>query len=250
MRDINLYAQDYTSSEFEWILSKYRVKKVLEVMEKYKHDRFLEVGCAMWPLALYEKEYKHYTLVEASDKYMRNAQQSIGINENITYCKEFFEKAEEILKDDIYDYIVISGLLHEVENPEELIDTAINLGNNDTVYYMSVSNAKSFHRLLALESGIVDSVFSFSEKNIQLQQHAMFDMEGFYNLINDVVKRKNKKLKVREKGSYYIKPFTHKQMEACLHANIINNNIINGLDGMIKYMPDMGAEIYIVFSVV
>lgn len=56
-------------------------------------------------------------------------------------------------------------------------------------------------------------------------------------------------LRVLERGSYFVKPFTHAQMEACLENGILSEKLLDGLDRMTKYMPELGAEIYVMFSV-
>ena len=48
-----------------------------------------------------------------------------------------------------------------------------------------------------------------------------------------------------DKGTYFIKPFTNIQFEQMIDAKIIGENIFRGLEKMIKYMPDLGAEMYI-----
>lgn len=47
------------------------------------------------------------------------------------------------------------------------------------------------------------------------------------------------------KGSYFIKPFTHDQMEGMLEKGILSPTILEGLYGMSVELPDYGAEIYV-----
>lgn len=51
---------------------------------------------------------------------------------------------------------------------------------------------------------------------------------------------------ILEKGSYFIKPFAHSQMMALLDQHIISEAVLDGLDKMVKYMPELGAENYCV----
>jgi len=45
MRDINDYTKNYNIASFEDYKVIYRRKKVLEIMQKYKPKRILEIGC-------------------------------------------------------------------------------------------------------------------------------------------------------------------------------------------------------------
>ena len=73
-------------------------------------------------------------------------------------------------------------------------------------------------------------------------------MDMLLGLIKAVSDKNSKKANFLEMGSYFVKPFTHRQMEQCMENNIINNEIIEGFDRMIKYMPELGSEIYVNFS--
>jgi hypothetical protein len=46
-------------------------------------------------------------------------------------------------------------------------------------------------------------------------------------------------------GTYFIKPFTNQQMEAIMAQNIVDKDIIKGLERMVRYMPDLGSEMYV-----
>ena len=43
--------------------------------------------------------------------------------------------------------------------------------------------------------------------------------------------------------TYFIKPFTHAQMRACLDNNIFTEQVLDGMWNMSKYLPEYGAEI-------
>ena len=67
----------------------------------------------------------------------------------------------------------------------------------------------------------------------------MFNLDSLEELVGSVG------FEVLDKGSYFVKPFTHGQMKSVLDNNIIDVNILNGLNKMIKYMPDLGSEIFV-----
>ena len=56
-------------------------------------------------------------------------------------------------------------------------------------------------------------------------------------------------IEILDSGSYWIKPFTHKQMAMMMNENIIDENILDGFEKMIKYMPELGSEIFVNFRI-
>jgi hypothetical protein len=111
--------------------------------------------------------------------------------------------------------------------------------HQDTIVYINVPNAKSFHRLLALESGLIDSIYQKSNNQIKFQQSHTYDI----NTLEILVKKSG--FSIIESGSYFIKPFTHNQMRKLLDCSIVDEKILDGLDRMIKYCPGLGSEIFV-----
>ena len=137
------------------------------------------------------------------------------------------------------DFILCAGLLHEVEHPEELLDDIRESMNSSTVVHIDVPNADSFHRVLAKEMGLIPDVHTFSDRNIQYQQHSVFDMEGLKSLVSDAG------LKVIESGGYFLKPFTHAQMYQMIQDGIIDKKTLDGLYAMTPLMEAYASEIYV-----
>ena len=85
MRDIedyaNAYAKDY---DFEKYQIQYRRKKVLEVLNEYNPKSLLEIGCGPSPIGLFYDAMKHYTIVEPSVMFCKNAQRELRIGGGAT----------------------------------------------------------------------------------------------------------------------------------------------------------------------
>ena len=154
---------------------------------------------------------------------------------------DFFENTIEQMPKKV-DCIICSGLLNEVEDPKLFLTYLKKIADADTMIHINVANAKSFHRLLALCSGLIGDTHEMSDNNKKLQQHTVFDMELLKELVESVGKTE-----FLEQGSYFVKPFTHAQMKKCMENGIVNQNILNGLYEISKYMPELGSEIFIDF---
>ena len=141
-----------------------------------------------------------------------------------------------------FDVVIISSLLHEVEDATSILEKLHSIINPNTIVHVNVPNAKSFHRILAYEMGLIDSVYEMSPTNLLLQQHSVFDLKSLSSLINDCG------FEIIDSGSYFIKPFSHNQMAQLIKEKFLNMNSLDGLFKMTKYMPDLGSEIYANFK--
>ena len=249
MRNIDDYTNKYIAEgwyEFEEYQVKYRIKNILEVLKKYSHESVLEIGCGLEPIGKYMTDIEKYTIVEPSKLFIENASKMFHKKNDLCLVKGFFEEKFKIFKQDKFSVIILSGLLQEVEAPNLMMKAIEEVADDQTVIHINVANGNSFHRLLALESGIIQSVTEFSSNNINLQQHSVFTMDTLISCIKDSL---HHDIEILDSGSYWIKPFTHKQMAMMMNENIINEKILDGFEKMIKYMPELGSEIFVNFRI-
>lgn len=247
MRDIDNYTEKYLDhNDFEKYQVIYRRRKILEYIEKYNHDNILEIGCGMEPIGKFIDDLEAYTIVEPSETFVENAQKIFNSNPKVNLIHGFLEECTEVLSKEKFSFIIISSLLHEVESPQLLIKSVKKIASNNTIIHVNVPNGNSFHRLLALESGIINHVTEFSNNNKIFQQHTIFTMDTLLSCIKDSL---NCDVEILDSGSYWVKPFTHKQMAMMMNENIINENILDGFEKMVKYMPELGSEIFVNFRI-
>ncbi len=240
MRDINKYTADYLTKSFEDYQVYYRRKKILEVMGRFSHRRILEIGCGMEPLfgSLDLEEYDKYYVVEPSTYFFDNAKKKCEGNDKIVLINDYFKYQDELANQQ-FDFIVCSSLLHEVENPEGILNDIHRVACSNTIIHINVPNASSFHRLLAKESGLIDSTKELSTRNRTWQQNRVFDLDDISQLL-----LKNG-FKIIEKGSYFLKPFTHDQMYEMLQQGLLDEKVLDGLYEMTKLFPEYGSEIFV-----
>lgn len=244
MRDIKDYTKNYVNHSFEDYQVMYRRKQMLKILGLYPHRRILEIGCGMEPLFKYLDctGYDQYVVVEPSEQFCKNAiQMSLG-NNKVRCINEYFNGSEE-LKGHKFDFIICSSLLHEVENPIELLKNIALICDENTVVHINVPNAKSFHRLLAKEMKLIDDLYEMSDRNKLFQQHNVYDKDRLGKVV------KSAGFRVIEEGSYFVKPFTHKQMFDMLENHIIDEKILDGLYDIAKYFPEYGSEIFVNVSI-
>ena len=241
MRNISKYEDEYLSTDFEQKYQVYyRRKKVLEILREVSHKRILEIGCGMQSIGAFVEDFEEFTIVEPGERFADKAINDLQDKEGVRIVKGFLEESIEVLKERTYDLIICSSLLHEVEEPIGMLQAIKHLCNKNTMVHINVPNEFSIHRILAYESGLIESINSKSQRNILLQQNSVFNLKNLEETIC-----KTGKISIYSKGSFFIKPFTHEQMEQCLERGIIDEKILEGFYRLTEYLPEYGSEIFI-----
>jgi|WetSurMetagenome_2_1015567.scaffolds.fasta_scaffold07900_2 SAM-dependent methyltransferase len=224
-------------NSLESVFSGLRKKQVLISMNKYKHNNILEIGCGLDPLYPHINGWKSYTIVEPGTDFLKALKGSNLYNVNI--YNGFLEDVYKELLENKFDYIFLSGVLHHVPNLQIFLKAISQLCSCDTVVHINVPNAYSFHRLLAMEMGYINNIFEKSETNTRLQVKWVFNKDSLYKVVQ------NSGFEVLDFGTYFIKLFTNEQMEKVIDLDIFEKDILQGLENMVKYLPDMGCEMFV-----
>ena len=238
-RDINKYTKDYLNHDFEDTMIYYRRKKILEILNKYNPEKILEVGCGTQSVFDFYNNYETFVVVEPSKQFCEMIKKSKNYNSKVTIINDFLENKAESLKNEKFDFIILSGLLHEVTEPIKMLKCIKQLCNNNTLVHINVPNAHSMHLLWAYKSGLIEKIGNLTEVAKHFQQHTTFTLESLVKMVDSV------NFSIIEKGSYFIKPFNHSKMQERVTLGIINKQLLDGLYKLTDYIPDMGAEIFI-----
>ena len=238
-RDLLDYQLQYANQPYEKYQVAFRKRKLIELLGKYNHKHLLEVGCGLESIFLNFSSYEKLTVVEPAEMFYVKAQEDVkkAKNKNVNIVKALLEDAD--FKNEKFDFILVSSLLHEIPNQQTFLKTLHKISNSDTVIHINVPNAKSFHRLLAVEMGLIKNEYEMSASNIQFQQQRVFDLDALKNIVEA------DNFKVVESGSYSFKPFTHSQMQNMINNKTITEQMLDGFYKMEKYLPGLGSEIFV-----
>lgn len=237
-RDIADYERAYRDSGFEVVQAAFRKRMLLELLERLRPRRILEVGCGFDTLAAHWTGAERFTVVEPGAQFSARARaQTVG-RADVRVIEATLEGALPELTGG-FDLILLSGLLHEVADCGAILDAARALTGPETVVHANVPNARSVHRLLAMEMGLIGDVAETSDLQRALQQHRIFTLESLAELAAA------HGFAAFEQGSYFIKPFTHAQMLRLQAEGLMTDAMLDGLWGLEKHMPGLGSEIFV-----
>jgi 2-polyprenyl-3-methyl-5-hydroxy-6-metoxy-1,4-benzoquinol methylase len=238
VRDLDAYQREYGNLPFEESQARYRKRRIIESIAKYRPRSILEVGCGLDPLFNHYRGYERCTIVEPGDEFVRNARECARALEGITIVHGSLERNVAILSATPYDFVVLSSLLHEIPDSKNLLDATARLCGPGTIVHVNVPNARSIHRLLAVEMGLNQSVYERSQTQQRMQQSQTFDADSLAALVSQ------SGFEIVEQGTFFIKPFTHAQMASLQTSGMLTEPMLEGLYKLSKHFPENGSEIF------
>jgi len=240
MRDLEKYKLDYLQiNAYEQSLIEIRNLHYSCILNQRKFKSVLEVGCGWTPLVASIEYECEYTIVEPVKDFLEVSINDRPENVQLTALNSNLEEAREKLKNKKFDFIVISSLLHELENPKGALESIKEICKNSTVVCINTPNSKSLHRLLGVKLGLLESVEGLSETGERFQRSHEFDISSLTKLVEDC------SFITKSVVTKPIKPLSNDQMTNLLELELINESTLSGLEELTSCLPGHGAEIYI-----
>lgn len=241
IRNLQDYENEYKNASFEPVQTVLRKQLIISQLQRYNARRILEVGCGMAPLFDSGLEFERMTVVEPGASFSANARAMSADDARITVVESTLEDAvsARLLKGQTFDFIVAAALLHEIPDPSSFLQALKTICTPQTTIHLSVPNARSLHRLLAMEMGLIPDIHVVSDRQIRLQQHHTFDMDELRQLCLHTG------FMIIDEGSHFIKPFTHDQMQKLRNVGVLTDRMLHGMVGLEKHLPGLGSEIYV-----
>lgn len=222
----NFYADSFLN--FDYSLADYGFKTLQPF---FKGKTALEVGPASGYMTKYlVKEFETLDLVEGSEELLNQIPDYPNVSKNHAMIEEF----EPTKK---YDTIIMSHVLEHVHDPVAILQRIRTWLKDDGVFLVAVPNAKSIHRMVAVQMGLLKNEYELNERDHSLGHYRVYDTA---NLKKDVLAAG---YSIIEAGGYYLKPLTNGQIEKNWTPEMIE-----GFYNVGKFFPENCAEIFIICS--
>lgn len=227
---INTYAKEYkTLIDFDRYFISWRFRNLVEHYPNL--GSVLEVGCADGLMT--EKLLGVSTsldVVEGAEHYVDVVKQRCGHDLKISFHCSFFE---DYVSDKKYDVVILSSILHEVDDPIGMLRKAKTFLKKGGFVYVNVPNALSIHRRVGRILGQLKDEHSFNERDHQFLHQRVYDEKL---MMSDI---KAAGLQVTKSGGYFLKVFSNQQLEN------LNPELLEAFYVVSKEMPsEFCAEIY------
>ena len=245
VRDIEQYTAEYLSLPFEPIQASYRRRRVLAEVARFHPRHILEVGCGHAPLFT-DLPGIDFTVVEPSTIFAHGARDLALGQGSVRVIQARLEDYSARLADQdlAFDMVILSCLLHEVEDPQALLGAIRRLCRSETVLHVNVPNARSLHRLLAVGMGLIAEPGARSDTQRRMQQRNTYDMASLHAELQQAG------FSPIDQGSLFVKPFTHAQMQRLVDNGFCTPAMLDGFDSLTRQLPDLGSEIWVNAKVV
>jgi SAM-dependent methyltransferase len=195
----------------------------------FKGKLGLELGPASGFMTKYlVNEFEALHLVEGSSELL----DQIPNYDNVTKVHSYFEDYDSKMK---YDTIIMSHVLEHIENPALVLKKIYSWLADDGVFIVAVPNAKSIHRIVAVQMGLLKNEYELNERDHHFGHYRVYDLA----ILKEQIKASG--FSIVESGGYFLKPLTNVQIE-----NTWTQEMIEGFYDAGKYFQDNCAEIYVV----
>lgn len=228
----------YEDGDLDTALVAIHRRELVESLKRHDHTHILEVGCALEPMYPYIEDFETYTIVEPSVEMARSVAAAAAADGRVDVLNSTMEDAAGDLAKRRFDFIICSGVLHAVSDPAAFLSAIRAICDACTVCHVIVPNANSFHRLLAVEMGLIERVEELSPRDRRFGYCEPFHRGTLRALLHECGFR------VTRDGTFFLKPFTHDQMREMLDRGIVPKSIVEGLYRMSNYCPELGCELF------
>lgn len=237
----HVYQEDYG---FESVLVAARQRLLLDLLAKNVPSVVVEVGCGTD--LLYHRVVAEglpigrWIIVEPSEAFVQiartAARQARGLHVVPGFVEDVVEQVKELCQAPP-DLVICSGVLHEVPDVRKVLEAIHKILDGGGLLHANVPNSFSVHRRLARAMGLIADEKQLTERNQALAQFRVFDRQSLRQAIEAAG------FSIEDQGGYFLKPFTHAQMQAI--RPILTTEILDGLWKLGQEIPELASEIYV-----
>lgn len=144
---------------------------------------------------------------------------------------------EDFKTDEKFDTIILNHVLEHIPEPIALLKQINIWLAPGGKFIVGVPNARSFHRMVAVKMGMLQSIYSLNERDIQLGHHRVYDMDLLKLHLAEAG------FKIKHETGVFLKFLANSQIEEWFTPEMIKAFYELGKD-----FPEFCAEILLVAS--
>lgn len=234
--ELERIAKDYDNLHESW-------KKLESLVRKNEFNVFLnfafnlntvmEIGLGDGIFTeMLAKEFKKVYAVDGSYTVLTKLKEKFRAYKNIFYIQSFIEHLDF---EEQVDNIVMSHILEHLDYPVKSLIYLRRICHRETILYLSVPNAMSLHRQVAVKMGLLEKPNSLNENDLRLGHKRVYYPDEFKKDVQAAG------FQIINFGGSMIKPLTNKQIEDTWDEQMIKGFIELGND-----YPEIRGDIYII----
>lgn len=237
-RDLVDYAEQYRALPFEPVQVAYRRRLVLARVAAHAPRRVLEIGCGEAPLFT-DLPGIESVVIEPTPAFASGARDLAADRPDVVVVEALAERVDPASVGGDFDLVVLSCVLHEVPDPQQLLAAARRFCAPGGRLHVNVPSARSLHRMLAVAMGLIPDPSTTSDTQRRMQQRGIYDAEALEAELRAAG------FAVRERGGLFVKPFTHGQMQRLVDDGFLTPQLLDGLDALAGLLPELGSELWV-----
>ncbi|HQQ95916.1 MAG TPA: class I SAM-dependent methyltransferase [Cyclobacteriaceae bacterium] len=205
----------------------------LKIFSRYlREGRILELGPAEGLMTPHLLKYdSNLTVIEGSSVF------AAQLKEKYPSLRVINSLFEDTKLEEKFDFIILGHVLEHVADPVSLLRLVKTWLSPAGKVLCAVPNAMSLHRQAAVEMGLLNTVFSQSEKDVHHGHMRIYEPDSFKSDFRTAG------FQIDQFGGYWLKPLSDKQLEESWSQEMLSAFLKLG-----ESYPEIAAEIYIVAS--
>lgn len=225
-RDLDHIASEYDSmTDFDRWCIEHEAKRFVE---DYDGGAVLELGCAGGGMTRPIAEVaERLVVVDGSEVYLAPLREELAGRAQLVHARfEEFDTRER------FRHIVAARILEHLDDPVPFLRRLRGWLEPEGRIHVIVPNARSFHRLLGFEMGLIGDIHELGERDHRVGHVRVYDAD----LLEEHLVAGG--LRVTHRETIMVKVLSNAQMESW------PPDVVRALFRMTKYFPDNGNELY------
>ena len=237
-RRLDDYLIQYQNLPFESVQEMFRKKAIIDFINPSHVKSALEIGCGRRSIFCDYPKFETVTIVEPIKEFLDKAIQDLSKSTPVLNPILSIIESAEFERDQVYETVIVSSLLHEVSNPEKILGQIKKYMNSNSELIVVVNNRDSIHRILGQHLGILASLDALTETNIRMQQsRGVFSLDGLDSFLT------SSGFTVLEIKTFMPKFLPHASLQAALDTKTISMSFIEECYELSTYFAALGSEI-------